>query len=90
MEEGNLILIVVAVIGFIQVGFAGLLAYLTNRNTAEATANKDNESVYAGLVDRLEKTVERADARILILEEKCERYERLLDQYENKDLPLDE
>jgi flagellar motility protein MotE (MotC chaperone) len=85
MEEGNLILLIVAGIGFIQVTFAAILAYLNNKSTAR----KDNESVYAGLVDRLENRLAeerereaKYEERIAALEEKCERYEHLLKQYE--------
>lgn len=76
MEEGNLILVVVAGIGFMQVAFAAILAYLNNR----AAARKDNESVYAGLVDRLQKQLASSYERNADLEEKCEKYEQLLEE----------
>lgn len=81
MEEGNLILVVVAGIGFMQVAFAAILAYLNNRSTAK----KENESVYAGLVDRLEKRLASSYERNATLEEKCEKYERLLEEYDALD-----
>jgi Flp pilus assembly protein TadB len=78
MEEGNLILLIVAVIGFIQVSFAAVLAYINNKSTAR----KDNETVYAGLVDRLEKRLEASYERNKTLEERCEKYEQLLEECE--------
>jgi len=78
MAEGNLILLIVAGIGFIQVSFAAVLAYLNNKDSSRSTGNKDKESVYAGLVDRLEKRLEEECERIAVLEEKCEKYECLL------------
>jgi hypothetical protein len=80
MDEKNLILLVVGIIGFIQVTFAAVLAYLNNRSAA----NKDDESVYAGLVDRLEKRLAASDKRIWALERKCEKYELLLEKHEEK------
>jgi len=86
MDEKNLILLVVGIIGFIQVAFAAVLAYLNNR----AAANKDNESVYAGLVDRLEKRLTASDKRIRALERKCEKYELLLEKREEEKDESDE
>ncbi len=81
MEEGNLTLLIVGVIGFIQVAFAATLAYLNNRSSA----NKDDESVYAGLVDRLETHLKSSDERIKILEGERAKYKLLWEECEDNE-----
>ena len=90
MEEGNLILLIVAGIGFTQVSAAAVLAYANNKAGTKSRTNKEKESVYAGLVDRLEKRLEEECERITVLEEKCKKYERLLGQHESISIEVGE
>lgn len=77
---------------------SALLAWRWNKAAADkdtADARVSEESIYAGLVDRLERSLaaanereEKRDARIAALEEKCEKYERLIERYEAEQLEL--
>lgn len=98
MEEGNITLLAVAIIGVVQMIISALLAWRWNKAAADkdtADARVSEESIYAGLVDRLERSLaaanereEKRDARIAALEEKCEKYERLIERYEAEQLEL--
>lgn len=93
MEEGNLTLIIIALIGVFQVGLGIYFGRRNNEATAtkdEATALSSAGSYYANLVDRLEARLAAADkreekimGRLAALEAKCEKYEALIDKYES-------
>jgi len=93
MEEQNLTLIAIAVIGFAQVGLnvaLGLRNNKANAKKSESEARSVDESVYGDLVDRLEKRLDasakreqRLEERIAALEGKCDKYEGLIQKYEH-------